>query len=123
MQTCSGGRIAPVGEKLGAALPRGVTTFPCRLFRESCDIGGNILGVATRECHVHPRVRGEDRERDLFRRIAVLSADSLERRRVGDLLALIRFDDVARRAVLLGLTFPIVGVGGKRALGMSANTP
>ena len=64
-----------------------------------------------------------DRERDLFRRIAEFSGDGLEGRRVGDLLALIWFDDVAWRAVLLGLTFPIVGVGGKRALGGKDDDP
>jgi hypothetical protein len=61
-------------------------------------------------------------ERDLFRRIAVFSGDGLERRRVGEFL-LIWFDNVARRAVLLGLTFPTVGVGGKRALGGKDDDP
>jgi hypothetical protein len=86
-------------------------------------IGGNVLGVAARKRHIHPRVRGEDRERDLFRRIAEFSGDGLEGRRGGDLLALIWFDDVARRAVLLGLTFSIVGVGSKRALGGKDDDP
>jgi hypothetical protein len=76
-----------------------------------------------REHQIHPRVRGEDRERDLFRRIAVLSGDGLEGRRVGDLLALIWFDDVARRAVLLGLTFSVVGVGGKGGPGGMRRAP
>jgi hypothetical protein len=52
-------------------------------------------------------VRGEYGERDLFRRIAVFSADGLERRRLGKFLALIRFDNVARGAVLLGQTLSV----------------
>jgi hypothetical protein len=64
-----------------------------------------------------------DRERDLFRRIAVFSGDGLERRRVGDLLTLIWFDDVARRAVLLGLTFAIVGAAASVLWAAKITTP
>ena len=68
-------------------------------------------------------MRGKDRERYLFRRIGILSSDGLERRRVGDLLTLIWFDDVARRAVLLGLTFAIVGAAASVLWAAKITTP
>src|SRR6516162_4374850 len=91
--------------------------YDAELFRQGGDIRREVLGFAARERHVHPRVRRQYCECDQLGRIAILSRDRLERRRISQLLTLVGFDDVAQGTVLLSETLPVIGVCGRRALG------
>jgi len=65
-------------------------------------------------------MRGEYGECDRFRRISVFLRDRLKRRRIRQLSTLVRFDEMARRTMLLSEASAVVGVCSHRGLGGEA---